>query len=101
MRVFQKQKKKGLSDFGKYIQPTPIILLINMLEDFTKPFLLSFRIFINVLADELVVVVLVSLAPLVFSVHVMFLGLLSSGIQASIFTTLVAAYIGKFMEGRH
>ncbi|KAL8547810.1 hypothetical protein ACS0TY_007224 [Phlomoides rotata] len=29
--------KKGLSYFGKYIQPTPIHLPINILEDFTKP----------------------------------------------------------------
>ncbi|KAG5618064.1 hypothetical protein H5410_017888 [Solanum commersonii] len=29
--------KKGLGYFGKYIQPTPILLPINILEDFTKP----------------------------------------------------------------
>ncbi|KAM0067692.1 ATP synthase subunit a [Helianthus debilis subsp. tardiflorus] len=34
--------KKGLSYFGKYIQPTPILLPINILEDFTKPISLSF-----------------------------------------------------------
>ncbi|WJX83295.1 40S ribosomal protein S2 [Trifolium repens] len=57
--------KKGLAYFGKYIQPTPILLPINILEDFTKPLSLSFRLFGNILADELVVVVLVSLVPLV------------------------------------
>ncbi|XP_060668794.1 ATP synthase subunit a, chloroplastic [Ziziphus jujuba] len=34
--------KKGLGYFGKYIQPTPILLPINILEDFTKLLLLSF-----------------------------------------------------------
>ncbi|CAN6548886.1 unnamed protein product [Malus baccata var. baccata] len=34
--------KKGLGYFGKYIQPTPILLPINILEDFTKPLSLSF-----------------------------------------------------------
>jgi hypothetical protein len=53
--------KKGLSYFEKYIKPTPILLPINILEDFTKPLSLSFRLFGNILADELVVVVLVSL----------------------------------------
>ncbi|EYU29482.1 hypothetical protein MIMGU_mgv1a017141mg [Erythranthe guttata] len=48
---------------GKYIQPTPILLPINVLEDFTKPLSLSFRLFGNTLADELVVVVLVSFVP--------------------------------------
>nr|YP_010344884.1 ATP synthase CF0 subunit IV [Solanum ternatum]UNZ88466.1 ATP synthase CF0 subunit IV [Solanum ternatum] len=57
--------KRGLGYFGKYIQPTPILLPINILEDFTKPLSLSFRLFGNILADELVVVVLVSLVPLV------------------------------------
>ncbi|KAF4390280.1 hypothetical protein F8388_019935 [Cannabis sativa] len=45
--------KKRLGYFGKYIQPTPILLPINILEDFTKPLSLSFRLFGNILADEL------------------------------------------------
>ncbi|GJV23801.1 RNA polymerase beta'' subunit [Tanacetum coccineum] len=93
--------KKGLSYFGKYIQPTPILLPINILEDFTKPLSLSFRLFGNILADELVVVVLVSLVPSVVPIPVMFLGLFTSGIQALIFATLAAAYIGESMEGHH
>ncbi|KEH17709.1 ATP synthase F0, A subunit [Medicago truncatula] len=93
--------KKGLSYFEKYIKPTPILLPINILEDFTKPLSLSFRLFGNILADELVVVVLVSLVPLVIPIPVMFLGLFTSGIQALIFATLAAAYIGESMEGHH
>ncbi|KAL2925445.1 ATP synthase subunit a chloroplastic [Bienertia sinuspersici] len=62
--------KRGLGYFGKYIQPTPILSPINILEDFTKPLSLSFRIFGNILADELVVVVLVSLVPLVVPIPV-------------------------------
>ena len=34
--------KNGLGYFGKYIQPTPILIPINILEDFTKPLPLSF-----------------------------------------------------------
>ncbi|KAL8229408.1 hypothetical protein R6Q57_014308 [Mikania cordata] len=60
--------------FGKYSQPTPILLPINILEDFTKPLSLSFRLFGNILANELVV--LVSLVPSVVPIPVMFLGLL-------------------------
>ncbi|KAI3925439.1 hypothetical protein MKW92_031400 [Papaver armeniacum] len=93
--------KKGLGYFGKYIQPTPILLPINILEDFTKPLSLSFRLFGNILADELVVVVLVSLVPSVVPIPVMFLGLFTSGIQSLIFATLAAAYIGESMEGHH
>ncbi|KAI3875899.1 hypothetical protein MKX03_024719 [Papaver bracteatum] len=93
--------KKGLGYFGKYIQPTPILLPINILEDFTKPLSLGFRLFRNILADELVVVVLVSLVPSVVPIPVMFLGLFTSEIQAFIFATLAAAYIGESMEGHH
>nr|Q85FN1.2 RecName: Full=ATP synthase subunit a, chloroplastic; AltName: Full=ATP synthase F0 sector subunit a; AltName: Full=F-ATPase subunit IV [Adiantum capillus-veneris]AAP29380.2 ATP synthase CF0 A chain [Adiantum capillus-veneris] len=93
--------KRGFSYFGKYIQPTPILLPINILEDFTKPLSLSFRLFGNILADELVVAVLVSLVPLIVPVPMMLLGLFTSGIQALIFATLAAAYIGESMEGHH
>ncbi|MCG3102186.1 F0F1 ATP synthase subunit A, partial [Enterobacter sp. DRP3] len=83
--------KKGLGYFGKYIQPTPILLPINILEDFTKPLSLSFRLFGNILADELVVVVLVCLVTLVVPIPDMLIGLFTIGIQALIFVTLPAA----------
>lgn len=80
--------KKGLGYFAKYVQPTPILLPINILEDFTKPLSLSFRLFGNILADELVVAVLVSLIPLVIPIPLILLGLFTSAIQALIFATL-------------
>lgn len=92
-------RKKGLEYFGKYVQPTPILLPINVLEDFTKPLSLSFRLFGNILADELVVAVLVSLVPLVIPIPLIFLGLFTSAIQALIFATLAGAYIGEALEG--
>ncbi len=92
-------KKRGLEYFAKYIQPTPILLPINILEDFTKPLSLSFRLFGNILADELVVAVLVLLVPLFIPLPVMLLGLFTSAIQALIFSTLAGVYIGEAMEG--
>lgn len=90
--------KKGLNYFSRYIQPTPILLPINILEDFTKPLSLSFRLFGNILADELVVTVLTLLVPLIIPLPVMMLGLFASSIQALIFATLAAAYIGEAIE---
>ena len=92
---------RGLGYFSRYIQPTPVLLPINILEDFTKPLSLSFRLFGNILADELVVAVLVSLVPLVIPIPMMFLGLFTSGIQALIFATLAGAYIGEAVEEHH
>ena len=92
-------KEKGLNYFVKYVQPTPVLLPINILEDFTKPLSLSFRLFGNILADEVVVAVLLSLVPLVIPVPLMLLGLFTSAIQALIFATLAGAYIGEALEG--
>jgi len=92
-------KKKGLSYFKRYIQPTPVLLPINILEDFTKPLSLSFRLFGNILADELTVSVLVMLVPLIVPLPIMVLGLFASSIQALIFSTLASAYIGEALEG--
>ncbi|HEY9823223.1 MAG TPA: F0F1 ATP synthase subunit A [Candidatus Sericytochromatia bacterium] len=91
--------KKGLIRyFAGYAQPTPIMLPFRVLEDFTKPLSLSFRLFGNILADELVVGVLVLLVPLFVPLPVMALGLFTSAIQALIFATLAAAYIGEALE---
>lgn len=92
-------KKKGLGYFLRYIEPTPVLLPINILEDFTKPLSLSFRLFGNILADELVVSVFTLLVPILIPLPVMILGLFASSIQALIFSTLSAAYIGEAMEG--
>ncbi len=91
--------KRGLGYFKKYIEPTPILLPIAILEDFTKPLSLSFRLFGNILADELVVAVLVLLVPLFIPLPVMALGLFTSAIQALVFATLAAAYIHEALEG--
>lgn len=90
--------KKGLGYFKRYIQPIPILLPINILEDFTKPLSLSFRLFGNVLADELTVSVLTSLVPLVIPLPIMLLGIFAGSIQALIFSTLAAAYIAEALE---
>jgi F-type H+-transporting ATPase subunit a len=92
-------RKNGINYFSRYIQPTPILLPINILEDFTKPLSLSFRLFGNVLADELVVSVFTLLVPILIPLPVMILGLFASSIQALIFSTLSAAYIGEAIEG--
>ncbi|NJK34211.1 MAG: F0F1 ATP synthase subunit A [Oscillatoriales cyanobacterium SM2_2_1] len=92
-------KERGLGYFSKYVQGSPFLLPLWVIEDFTKPLSLSFRLFGNILADELVVGVFVLLVPLVIPLPVMILGLFTSAIQALIFSTLAASYIGEAMEG--
>nr|YP_009497326.1 ATP synthase CF0 subunit IV [Biddulphia biddulphiana]AWT40039.1 ATP synthase CF0 subunit IV [Biddulphia biddulphiana] len=90
--------KKGLGYFKRYIEPIPLLLPINILEDFTKPLSLSFRLFGNVLADELTITVLTSLVPLVIPLPIMVLGVFAGSVQALIFSTLAAAYIAEALE---
>ena len=91
--------KKGLGYFKGYIEPIPVLLPIKVLEDFTKPLSLSFRLFGNIVADELVVGVFVLLVPLFVPLPLMALGLFTSAIQALIFATLAGAYIHEALEG--
>merc|ERR1712113_575509 len=93
--------KKGFGYFKRYIEPIQLLLPINILEDFTKPLSLSFRLFGNILADELTVSVLVLLVPLFVPLPIMALGIFAGSIQALIFSTLSAAYIGEALEDHH
>ncbi|MCL2934829.1 MAG: F0F1 ATP synthase subunit A [Trichodesmium sp. MAG_R03] len=90
--------KKGLGYFAGYAQPVAFMVPFKIIEDFTKPLSLSFRLFGNILADELVVGVLVLLVPLFIPLPMMVLGLFLSAIQALIFATLAANYIGEALE---
>ena len=93
--------KKGIGYFKRYVEPAPFLLPINVLEDFTKPLSLCFRLFGNILADELVVGVLLLLVPLLVPIPLMLLGLFTSAIQALVFATLAGAYIGESLEDHH
>ena len=94
-------KKLGLGYFAHYVEPVAFMLPFKVIEDFTKPLSLSFRLFGNILADELVVGVLVLLVPLFIPLPVMGLGIFLSAIQALIFATLAATYIGEALEDPH
>lgn len=91
-------KAKGIGYFKRYIQPELFLLPINIAEDFTKPLSLNFRLFGNVVADELTVTVICSLVPILVPVPIMMLGLFASSLQALIFATLAGVYIGEAIE---
>nr|BBC77440.1 ATP synthase CF0 A chain subunit IV [Nitzschia sp. PL3-2] len=87
--------KKKLKFFNHYIKPIPIFLPFNLVEDITKPLSLSFRLFGNILADELTISVLTSLIPLFIPLPIMLLGLFTGSVQALIFATLATSYISE------
>lgn len=94
-------KKKGLGYFKHYVEPYPVFLPLKIVEDLSRPLSLSFRLFGNILAEELVVAVLVLLVPLFLPVPLMVLFLFTGAVQALIFATLASAYIGEASEDHH
>lgn len=99
--------------------PVPLMPLIEMIGMFTKPFALMIRLFANMMAGHMAMLVLVSLifisasmgpvlngtltvASVVFNIFMNALELLVAFIQAYIFTMLSAVYIGMAQEsGSH
>ncbi len=95
-----------------------ILIPVEILGIFTKPFALMIRLFANMLAGHIIIICLISMififgalnkgigwgfAPisLAFSVFIYFIEILVAFIQAFIFTNLTAVFIGQAMEGSH
>lgn len=92
---------KGISYFKHYFQPIFIFFPLNLMEDFSRPLSLTFRLFGNITAEHLVVAVLLSLVPPLVPIPMMALGLLTGAIQAYVFALLAAAYIGGAVRESH
>ena len=86
--------KKGLGYFKHYLQPFWFLLPINMLEDLTRPLTLALRLFGNILAGEVIVLIALSFVPLLLPIPIMLFELFVAFLQAFIFTILSASYIG-------
>jgi F-type H+-transporting ATPase subunit a len=93
--------KKGFRYFGHYIQPTPLFLPLNLLEDFTRPGSLLIRLFFNILVGEILSHIAMSVAPFVLPSLVIFLELFVAVVQAYIFAILSSVYISLLSEDHH
>jgi F-type H+-transporting ATPase subunit a len=94
-------KERGVDYFKHFVQPIPVMLPMNIIEQFTRPLSLSLRLFGNVYGEEMVVAGLFSLVPLILPLPMMFLGLLFGFIQAFVFTLLASIYISEATETHH
>lgn len=96
----------------------PILVLVEFLGVFTKPFALIIRLFANMLAGHIIIICLVSLIfifgglsaaigwgfspiSIAFSVFIYLIEILVAFIQAFIFTNLTAVFIGQAIEDVH
>lgn len=71
---------------------------LSVLEEFVRPFSLSLRLFGNIFGEETLLAVIVFMIPFIAPIPIMGLSLLFGFIQALVFTTLSAIYIGGVLE---
>lgn len=87
---------RGPADyFRNYIQPTPVMLPFNIIGELSRTLALAVRLFGNIMSGQLIVAILLSLAPLLFPVLMQAFGLLIGFIQAYVFAILALVYIAS------
>jgi F-type H+-transporting ATPase subunit a len=96
----------------------PIMIIVEVLGVFTKPFALIIRLFANMLAGHIIIICLISLIFIVgglseaagwgfspisvgFATFIYLIEILVAFIQAFIFTNLTAVFIGQAIEETH
>jgi F-type H+-transporting ATPase subunit a len=96
----------------------PILIIVEILGIFTKPFALCIRLFANMIAGHIIIICLISLififgaissgagwafSPLsvAFVIFIYFIEILVAFLQAYIFANLTAVFIGQAFEGGH
>ncbi len=103
---------KGLIPPGMPIAILPLIIVVELIGLFTKPFSLCIRLFANMIAGHVVIfsliglifilkTVLVSPVSVGFALFIYLLELLVALIQAYIFAMLTALYIGMAVHQEH
>jgi F-type H+-transporting ATPase subunit a len=86
--------ENGLRSYLRsYLQPTFIMLPINIISEFSRTLALAVRLFGNMMSGGLIVTILLSITPLFFPVVMNALGMLTGMIQAYIFSVLATVYI--------
>lgn len=76
-----------------YLEPSPFLLPLEIITEFSRTLALAVRLFGNVMSEELVIAVLLSIAGLLVPVPLMMLAVLTGVVQAYIFAVLTAVYL--------
>lgn len=100
---------KGLGYFKHYFRPFVVFLPINIIEDLSKPITLTFRLYGNIYAGEVLIAVLLGLlggwlhvfGGFVVSVVWLAFSIFIGCIQAFIFTMLSIVYVSQAVAEDH
>ncbi len=79
----------------------PIMLPIEIISHLSRVLSLSLRLFGNIFAEDLVVVILFSIVPFLVPLPMMFLGIITALLQAYIFVLLTTIYLGGAVATEH
>lgn len=72
----------------------PLFFPIEVISHFSRPVSLSLRLFGNIFAEELLIVVMASIIPFFLPLPFMVIAILTATIQAGVFVLLTCVYIG-------
>lgn len=72
----------------------PLFFPIEVISHFSRPVSLSLRLFGNIFAEELLIVVMASIIPFFLPLPFMVIAILTATIQAGVFVLLACVYIG-------
>ncbi|MBQ7413046.1 MAG: F0F1 ATP synthase subunit A [Alphaproteobacteria bacterium] len=79
----------------KYIDPTPVMLPLNILSDFSSMFSLAFRLYGNMLSGAIITSILMMFVPVLVPLPMQILGLVTGTIQAYVFALLAIVYVSS------
>lgn len=106
---FQGFKKQGVVNYLKHfavppgapVWMAPLMLVIELISHTSRLLSLSLRLFGNIFGEELVILILASIVPFIIPLPMMFLGLITGGLQAFIFVLLSIIYLQAAVSVEH
>jgi F-type H+-transporting ATPase subunit a len=106
---YQGFRKQGVVNYVKHfaVPPgvpwwiAPIMLPIELISHSSRLLSLSVRLFGNIFGEEMVIVILSGIIPFIVPLPMMFLGLVTGGLQAFIFVLLSIIYLQAAVAVEH
>jgi F-type H+-transporting ATPase subunit a len=106
---FQGFKEQGVINYIKHfalppgspVWMAPLMFIIEIISHLARVMSLSLRLFGNIFGEELVIAILFSLVPFIIPLPLMFLGLITGGLQAFIFALLSIIYLQGAVAVEH
>ncbi len=88
-------RSQGLWGYLKhYVEPIFLMLPIEITSEIARTFSLTFRLFGNILGEEIIIAILFVISPFIVPVPMMLFSIFTGVLRAYIFTLLTCVYIG-------